>query len=385
MKGRFTTLYENLSKEDPEIKKDREEGIVLEEKRPLLSKVVVAESGKKRGRPELWIPRPMTADDKKCTVDLMRKYGPDQEAATKFEKKFAEFMTLNPDVLPADALEAAIGQARNMGAAFSSMDTQFSTLVGRRKTPDIGSGWAALRMLSTAHADADPVQPRTWETKDGVESMLRLLLELGELKTPGKTKKSVSSLEMKALGYACCATGARAQTIVRLRCTQAALTDTALWVQRRWSKVCKTRRHRDTLEYLFEWSLPPPEDVRQWLLKKFEEGKKDPELLLFSHPALQESKAATSLTSFLRRTKEGGAEITSYCFRDWMDEELRQHDLTEAHLERLLEHSEVTSRASYQRTDISRAQGYAIRKKAVAKKEQLASTKKKAVAKKKKK
>ena len=73
--------------------------------------------------------------------------------------------------------------------------------------------------------------------------------------------------------------------------------------------------------------------------------------------------------------------MTSYCFRDYMDERLEEEGLAEAEFERLMEHSVKTSRASYRKNDITRAQAKAAvakKKTQKAKKQALKSSKKSA-------
>lgn len=334
---------------------------------------VTSGAPKKRGRPEKWIPRVITEEDRKMAEAVQQKYGPDLAAAEAFEQKYSSFCALNGLSL-GEGLFLAVGQARVMDAAFSSLDTGFSTLLKRKK---FGSPrtWEVLTTLGNAHADADPVQPRTFEPTE--EIAISLVHELGAIV---QSKKSgVISVEAMVMGFLCIVTGARAQTIVRLRISQADLAEDALWVQRRWSKVKHARRQRDTLEYKYEWSMHPPKAVIDWFeLQKRERDADEP---IFVSPAFQGKKgrgerASATMSSQLRKCKSGSPAITSYVFRDFMDANLREKDLDEKHLERLLEHNEETSRSSYQRTNISRQQSIAAAKKKDTKKAPKKSVKK---------
>ena len=217
-------------------------------------------------------------------------------------------------------------------------------------------------MLRNASADADPVQPRTFEAD--YNTITRLVKELRNT-TPEERKDSIS-----ALGWLCCVSGSRAQTIVRLRGSQVAMEDPsdpegAVLVQRRWSKVKTTRRQRDTLPYKYSWTIPPPANVKKWI----DARKANPDDLLFPDTVYQK-RAATTLTNHLRKCPAAGidSKITSYVFRDFLDGRLRELGLPREEIERLMEHTEETARASYVVTDISRLQAArALEKKEVKK------------------
>ena len=299
---------------------------------------------KKAGRPELWTVEKLSNADRQSAIDLRVKYGPDTESAAAFQKKYEDFCTLN-NLEPGEAMFLAMGQASKFGQelpggkkglAFSSMETQFGTLLKRRVWPCADS-WAAKRTLQSAHADADPVQPRTYE---GSASDIQALVE------------NMKPIEKKAMGYLQFSTGTRSITVSRCRNSQVLIERSDVIIQRRLSKVCKSRSKRDTLTYKMSWSMPCPDDVKAWLLKKRTEK---PDELIFGHvKSLQAEKASTTITTELRRVCSDKS-ITSYAFRDFMDAKLEEEELGEAEFERLMEHTVTTSRASYKKTPISRA------------------------------
>ena len=214
------------------------------------------DDNKKRGRPEKWTPRVMEPADFVRASELRKKYGPDMEPLARFAKKYEIFCALNK-IEKSDGIFLAMGQASEMGAAASSMNTQFGGMLKQRLFACANS-WEARETLERHHADANPVQPRSFV---GTQENLSALVE------------KMDVIMTKALAWMCFVTGARAITITRLRYSQTILMKSALLLQRRWSKVCRTRSKRDTLSYKYAWSMPPPEDVVSF----FDKGKKTTE------------------------------------------------------------------------------------------------------------
>ena len=293
------------------------------------------DDNKKRGRPEKWTPRVMEPADFVRASELRKKYGPDMEPLARFAKKYEIFCALNK-IEKSDGIFLAMGQASEMGAAASSMNTQFGGMLKQRLFACANS-WEARETLERHHADANPVQPRSFV---GTQENLSALVE------------KMDVIMTKALAWMCFVTGARAINITRLRYSQTILMKSALLLQRRWSQVCRTRSKRDTLSYKYAWSMPPPEDVVSF----FDKGKNTPDGYPFL--ALQGKKGSTALTSALRKTS-GSETITSYVFRDYMDERLVDSELDESEIVRLMEHSTDTSRASYKSDAITRSQAEA--------------------------
>lgn len=299
-----------------------------------------AEQGsKKKGRRELWVPRALTSEDIARTKMLRATFSPNVEAAEKFFQKYLKFAELNGyKEKPGDCLLLAIGQAREMGAAASSTNTQFQTMLKQRRIP-FRDAWEASTLLNLAHCDASAVQPRTFGASPGEDLTQEGLAAIVE---------GIDRPAVMALAWMCFATGSRAISIVRLRGCQVLLTADSLTLQRRWSKTTQTRSKRDTLTYSVAWSMDPPEEVSRYL----ELGVKNGEELIF--PNMQGAKASTMLTQALRKSSKSKS-ITSYVFRDFMQERLEAEGLEEQLIERLMEHSAGTARACYRRDDLTKA------------------------------
>ena len=293
----------------------------------------------KRGRPEKWIPRVLSGEDKASAFTLREQYGPDVQAAMAFESKYRFFCASNNlDPASSSSVIFAMGQAKQMGAAASSMQTNFSTLL-KRKVFNIRNKWELEATLRNFNADSDPVQPRLYDPIfPDIDSGLKRLCTI---------ISNIQDVEHQALGCMCQLTGARAQTIVRLRGKQTLLKDDALWIERRWSKVKNNRSQRDRLQYLFEWTKEPPSRVMTWIKSKSESDE-----LIFKGSQFT-SRAAATLTNALRKSS-GDDTITSYVFRDFLSARLPQFDLPKDEIERLLEHTDAVTRASYLTSDLSK-------------------------------
>ena len=283
-------------------------------------------------------------------------------APAAFRAKFASFCALN-DLEPGDeALFLAMGQAsafgqtRN-GLAFSSMESQFGSLLKGRTFP-CPAAWEAKRMLENAAADSNPVQPRIFEGSQ--ESLTKLVHML-------------RPIEEKVMGFLQFSSGTRAKTISRLRNSQVKLQEGATLLQRRWSKVQHKRSTRATLTYKVAWSMEAPEDVRLWLAEQSE--KYGPDELIFSARFQTKSGASAAMTKALRKSS-GDDNITSYAFRDFMEEKLTSLGLDENQVELLMEHTAETGRASYKKDPITRAQAVTAKKMQATKKAATATAKK---------
>lgn len=173
---------------------------------------------------------------------------PDTTHTESFEKKYAEFCKINElEETNCESLKLMVAQALNAGAAASSLNTAICSMLPRLKIKD---GWKVRTMVSALHATANDVNPRTYvPTVDKCRALV----------------SSIKDVEVQAFAFMCCATGARAISIGRLKRDQFILSKRTLTIQRRLSKTCRSRSQRDVLVFPFSWSMEPPEDVRLFL------------------------------------------------------------------------------------------------------------------------
>ena len=239
---------------------------------PGKSPIVAAKVKAGKGRPPQWTPSLLTEEDRESVLQLRKRYGPKMEPAANFEAKYRTFCEINSlDVK--DGMLLAMGQASAFGQkekdgsprvrlAFGSMETQFGTLL-KRRVFQCDDHYEAKKTLRNAHADADPTNPRTYEGT--AESLRKLVCQM-------------RPIHKKTMGFLQFGSGTRSISISRLRFSQVLITKTELIIQRRFSKVAHDRSSRDTLTYDLAWSMPPPDDVCEWLQEK---EKADPDALIF--------------------------------------------------------------------------------------------------------
>ena len=302
---------------------------------------------KKRGRKPKWVPEIVTEGHRKVAKKLEDLYAPQDNQAKRFEEVYLSFCTVNNlDPSSTESAVLAIGQAVSHGAAISSLKTNFISLFARKRIR-VRDEWKVRTMLSTAHADGDDVQPRTYAP------------EREHLRT---TVESIEDEDMQALAWLCFVSGSRAVTMARLRRSQIVLEEEQILLQRRWSKVARNRNQRDVLAYRYEWTMAPPLRVVSYLTDRAHDHS-----VWLLPKALKSGRAAGMLTRILRK-ETGLDDITSYAFRDYLDNRLEQLGIDPDQRERLMEHSEKTARACYRSSKISSAQAKEAKKKKAAKK-----------------
>lgn len=219
---------------------------------------------KGRGRPQLWEGHPLSPEDRACAAELEKRFGPDEEASRVFEERYRAFCKVN-SLDPADGRSAllALGQARNpnrKNPAFSSLNTQFTTLIKRKIIAK--NTFAVKTILRNAASDSSATQPRLFDptipsTEEGIQKLGRMVEEIPEVED-----EAICALQLLS--------GWRTQTVVRLRGCQLKVKPKWLTVERRWSK---TNRKRETFDLQFAWTRKPSARVLSFF--KDQEGNQE--------------------------------------------------------------------------------------------------------------
>ena len=296
----------------------------------------------------------------------LESIGPDVSAAVKFENKYLLFCKLNNyDPQNGSSLAACVGQAIAMGAAMSSMKTNVENLLARKKI-GIKDSWIVMCALRMGHAESNDVQPRLY-----VGTQVRLTHLVTTLE---------DSVEKRVLVWLMYATGARAADMTWVKPCHLILGPKSLTWQRRITKTARDRGRRCELEYFYEWTMAPPKDV----LIFWKKNRAADTLLVHGAKDLTLKRIAGTVIDLLRRT--GGEEekcITSYTFRDYLENLLRsKDDIPEEQVNLLLDHGRGVAEASYRNAPVKLESKKASLKKEMAKrkKAQQAKEKKKSAA-----
>ena len=286
----------------------------------------------KRGRPEKWKPRVITEEDKTMEEGLVETFAPDTSHADAFQAKYVEFCKINK-IKPEDGLLPALAQGRAMGAAFSSLKTNFTILMKRRPF-NFSGAWKVKKILGNAAADSDDVQPRTtfWSKK-------QIIAHVSAIKNHAD----------QAFAWTCAATGNRAGNVARLRKKQCKWTSKAIKVQWRWRKVNATRGKRVEANYLYEWSLEPPKGAIEYFKSRPDES------LLWDDPRYAKKRASTTLTEVLRDVS-GDESVTSYVFRDYHEKLHQEKKTPREEYQMLMDHDLHTGLAHYLVTAMKKKQ-----------------------------
>ena len=297
---------------------------------------------KKRGRPPLWVPRKLSAADEQQWSAILEEYAPRTQQAQSFEAKYLEFCVIN-NLEPTKGLMPAIAQARQDTAAWSSLKTDFGTLIKRMPFGRFADEFVASATLTNGKADSDPVQPRTvlW-TKEDIEKCFAAIPE----DTP---------ISHETLTFLTAVTGNRACNVRRLRPGRVRLGTTFTEIQWSWRKVSKTK---DTVRYPFAWSVKPSSRVKEYLSRK--------------NWSLPTKPPADQIVTSTIRKASGSLDVTSYVFRDYHEAMHRKRKTSPEEYRLLMDHNEHTGRTSYTYTKLDKDR---IQK---AKKAKVESRKKKA-------
>jgi len=268
--------------------------------------------------------------DRRAFDSLQDKYGPDMKQSEVFERKYMEFCAIN-GLDPLCSFHLALGQAVTEGAALSSLNTNFGTLMKRHASARDDEGrrknYIMKKTLKAAAADADAVQTR-----------------IGVIPIPllSKAVDTIAEPSIQAVCWMCFVTGNRAANIWMLRSSQITLSETDICIEWRLRKGTGAERSKRTkLKYFFNWTMSPPRPVKEYLA-----GFSGAELP-FKITRIQKM-CATSVTKAMRGLKIEGLEgVTSYVFRDTLDDHLRVLGLPVAEREALLDHGETVALAHY--------------------------------------
>lgn len=276
------------------------------------------------GRPELWSPRVLSEADTAHADRLTKRYGPkiSYGESTWINKymSFCEMNQLNPRDLRSAQL--CVGQAVQSGLSVGSLCTYFEGMVNKLQIKD---GWRLRSTLNAGHADEDPKQPR--------------LVRMNTVELTSMVN-SLTGFD-RIICWLAFATGARFDNLMRIRFSQLILEDDKLFFERRLTKVHRQRSSRREIAYLFEWSMPPPADVKTFLT----EGNPS-KLLNAEQPAKYNGNRVSATVTYQLR-KLTGTKVTSYVFRDHMEERLQSLDIPDTQREILMDHSIETAEASY--------------------------------------
>lgn len=287
----------------------------------------------KLGRPEKWTPRKISREDREMESQIIEELGPETSASDRFLKKYETFCQLN-ELDPRLGLLKAIAQARVNKAAFSSLKTEFQTLIKRRvHAYPAEEAWRALRIIQRGAAEADPVQPRlTHWTREQCSSEVSKIMKAGEIP------------ECAFVWFAF-ATGNRCANIVLLKGKQVIIGEDQVTVQWRWRKASE----KEECVYLFSWSMKPPQKVVAF----FKKAPPDELLWIGDKYKSRGGIAAATLTKILRSCS-GDQHVTSYVFRDHLCEMLRSLGLLHL-VKSLLDHAPETDLKNYQQTPLNKS------------------------------
>lgn len=277
------------------------------------------------GRPERWTPAVLSPEDIEHAKKVVNTYGPKETyGESKWANKYRTFCALN-NLDPHDLKSAhlCVGQANKNGLSIGSLCTYFENM--ERSPLHIKNSWKLRSTLRLGHADEDQRQPR------------QVRLETNELVT---IVNQLNGFD-QAIAWLSFATGARTHNLMRLRFSQILLEVNRLIIEQRITKTVRERSKRRELSYLYEWSMAPPLCVKNF----FENGA--PEKLINAGLPVKYSpdRVATTLTYQLRKVSK--TKLTSYVFRDHLEDKLESLEIPVEERERLMDHCINTSEAFY--------------------------------------
>lgn len=344
--GKFDTVTKTPRRDPSQIESLRstEENSVKEQEHKVQEQTAVNEAGKesnsssgesgKRGRKRLASSVFELSAANKIIEELQLRF-PFKNIST-LRKEFETYLEIHKSLSEPQhcALVTFIAGAVSNGMMYSSALETYNVLVKLYPAEDLKERLDRQRFYFSLNS------ARTLE--DGSEPSQVPLATLISF------VKAEEDVQRRSFLWLLLATGCRPNSIFYVPPSSWYFGEESVGVQWRKQKAQQQRKDRHDAEYMYTWSCPPDESVRQWL--------QSCDWTDWSTIAKPE-QIASVVNSWLRRLhqkledqeqlSENAAPFTSSAFRDRMDAFLRSIQVTGEILKNLLDHTLKTSDAHY--------------------------------------